>query len=323
MTTDTIMLRPATASDLESMCALHQRADRHDGVPRVLTLEELREELDGDRVSLDTDVRLASVDGQIVGYAHTFYLPSEVSQERCYVFGNVDPEFRRRGVGTALLAWGVERGSEQLRSSGSDLPKYLRVDGYDYQEDRHRLFERMGFAKVRWFEELIRPLTDLPDVPTIDGLTILPWDATRDDEIREAKNAAFEDHWGSTPINDHNWQQMVHGVSARADLSFFAVEDATGRVVAHCVNHRYEGDAGVTGRQDAWIDNLGTLREWRGKGVASALIAASLHAFAGAGFTHACIGVDGENPTGAARLYRALGFDRVQRAITHEIRVDA
>ena len=71
------------------------------------------------------------------------------------------------------------------------------------------------------------------------------------------------------------------------------------------------------------IDQLGTLAPFRGRGLASQLIVASLHAFAADGLTHASIGVDSESPTGAARLYRQLGFEPVQRAIDYEIVVDA
>ena len=52
------------------------------------------------------------------------------------------------------------------------------------------------------------------------------------------------------------------------------------------------------------------------------MIAHSLHAFAAADLTHASIGVDSENPTGAARLYRSLGFERAQRSITHQLVVE-
>ena len=38
-------LRPATADDLAAVCALVNRSEHHDGVPRVLTLEELEQQL--------------------------------------------------------------------------------------------------------------------------------------------------------------------------------------------------------------------------------------------------------------------------------------
>jgi ribosomal protein S18 acetylase RimI-like enzyme len=317
----TIDLRPLRADDLPAVCALHNRSEAHDGVPRVLPLEELQEELDDVHIVFATDTRLALVDGQLAGYAYTTHLPSEVKEERCYVFGEVDPAFRRRGVGRALLEWGVDRGSQQLRSSGRALPRYLRVDSYDYIVGAQVLFERAGFVPVRWFEELLRPLTDLPPTIEIDGLRIVPWDHRRSDEIRNEKNTSFLDHWGSTPASPELWRQHVEGFGARHDLSFIALDDHD-RVVAHCFNTRYPEDDALIGRRDGWIDSLGTLPEWRGRGVGSALIARSLHAFAADGLTHASIGVDSDNPSGAARLYRNLGFEPQQRSVTWQIVVD-
>jgi len=313
-----IHLRPMTADDFEQVHAIQLVANAHDRVPVVATLEELREELDDDHVRLGDDVRLATVDGHLVGYGYTYHLPSEVKLERCYVFGDVLPEWRGRGVGRALMEWGIGRATEQLRSTGRDLPCVIRVDGLDTIESRHRLFDRMGFTSVRWFEELLRPLTDLPARRTVPGVRLVPWPDDRDEEIRQVKNRAFDDHWGATPTSEHHWEQMVHGFGARLDLSYIALDDDD-RVIAHCLCKRYPDDDELLGRRDGWIDNLGCLPEWRGRGIASALLVESLHAFAGAGLTHASIGVDADSPTGANRLYRSLGFVPHRRSITHEI----
>ncbi len=314
-------LRPLTLEDLPAVAALHQRSQRADRVPQVLMLEELEEELDDDHVVFRTDTRAAILDGRLAGYAYTYHLPSDVREERCYVFGTVDPDARRKGVGAALMRWGLERGAAQLRSSGRDLPRFLRTDQKDDVVGAHALFAHVGMQPVRYMEELLRPLTELPALPVLEGVTIVPWPEGRDEEIRNEKNLAFADHWGSTPTSAHHWHQLLHGFGSRLDLSFIAVDDA-GVVVAHCVNKRFEADDELLGRSDAWIDSLGTLAQWRGRGIASALIAHSLHAFLAAGCTHAAIGVDSENPTGAALLYRRLGFEPVLRSITHELVVD-
>jgi mycothiol synthase len=318
-----IELRGASAYDMEEVCALHNRSEAHDGVPRILELDELREDLDDEHVVLADDVRLAVRDGELAGYVYAFHVPSTERLERCYVEGEVDPAHRGVDVGRTLLGWGIERAMARLRASRSEVPKYIRVNSFDFIEPTQRLYRRMGFTPVRYFEELVRPLDDLPNPVPIDGVTIAAWPGDRDDEILIVNNAAFADHWGSTPAAPERWQQMVRGYGARPDLSFVAVDDASGDVVGYCLNKRYEADDAVTGRKDAWIDHLGTLAPWRGRGVASQLIAASLHAFAADGLSHASIGVDSESPTGAARLYRRLGFELERRAVEHEIALDA
>jgi ribosomal protein S18 acetylase RimI-like enzyme len=177
-----------------------------------------------------------------------------------------------------------------------------------------------AYLIYRVLEKMAQPLTvvDLPPLTVPSGVHIVPWPVDRDEEIRIAKNIAFADHWGSTPTAPLHWDHSVRGYGARPDLSFVAL-DTDDRVVAHCLNKRYPSDDDTTGRSDGWIDNLGTLPEWRGKGVAAALVTHSLHAFTTAGFSHASIGVDSENPSGAAALYRRLGFGLHQRSITHEI----
>jgi ribosomal protein S18 acetylase RimI-like enzyme len=111
----------------------------------------------------------------------------------------------------------------------------------------------------------------------------------------------------------------VRGHGARADLSVVAFEEATGEVVGLCLNHAYPEDDELTGRQEAWIENLATAGPWRGRGLGSAMVAWSMRAFAEAGFSHAMIAVDTDNLTGAARLYRSLGFERERRSVTHQI----
>jgi ribosomal protein S18 acetylase RimI-like enzyme len=321
------VLRPIMDADLVDICALHNRAELHDGVGRAMQLDELREELDPDHVPLATDSRVAIVGDTIVGYAYVMFLPSEEGQQRAYVFGRVDPASRGRGVGRALLAWGRDRARERLQEVDNGLPMYVRVDTYDTITDALRLQTRLGFAPVRYFEELLRPLDDLPALRDPDGIEIVEWPVgegvQRDEEIRVVKNTAFADHWGSTPTPPARWQQMVHGVGGRPDLSHIAVVAGTGEIVGACFNERYESDDELLGRRDGWIASLSTLPAWRGRGVASALVIQSLHTFAAAGFTHASITVDGDSPTGAARLYRSLGFEPKMRSITSQIEVES
>jgi ribosomal protein S18 acetylase RimI-like enzyme len=59
---------------------------------------------------------------------------------------------------------------------------------------------------------------------------------------------------------------------------------------------------------DAHFGQIGTLPEHRGRGLAGAVISASLQAAVRAGCGRASLQVDSENVTGALRLYEGLGF---------------
>jgi GNAT superfamily N-acetyltransferase len=314
-----VHLRAVVPDDIERLAEIGTASNEAGGVPRAFSATELAEELDDDRIALATDTRVAVLDDTTIGFAYTYLLPASHDLERCYVLGSVDPAHRCRGAGRALLAWGVARARERFVTD--DRQRVIRVDAPETDTSRRRLHERMGFVPVRWFEELLRPLDPLPPQTTVEGLRIEPWPDDRDDEIRAARDASFADHWGSSPMDPTDWHVIVRGHGARPDLSFVGVDAATGAVVAHCINHRYEEEDEMLGRREAWIENLGTVPAWRGRGVATALIAASMHAFAGAGATHAALGVDAESLTGAGHLYTSLGFALVRRSVTSEIAV--
>ena len=103
-------LRPVTRDQAEEICALINRCEQFDGIPRVLSVEELREDFDSPLVDVAADTRAAYLDGKLAGWAWIWNPPSEVAQERAYLFGEVDPAHRGQGVGRALLAWSLTPG---------------------------------------------------------------------------------------------------------------------------------------------------------------------------------------------------------------------
>jgi len=187
------------------------------------------------------------------------------------------------------------------------------------ERDAPPLLARFDLHPVRWYEDLLRPLAEPLRVPPPDGVEVVAWDPGRQDELLVVRNAAFADHWGSVPVSSAQWRDELEGEETRSDLSLMAVAD--GAVIGFSRNEFYEQDEQLSGRRDGWIGLLATLREWRGRGVASALVAASLERFRAAGFTHAMIGVDTDNTTGAAGLYRRLGFEPVHRSVAYERRL--
>lgn len=299
-------LRPATASDLDAIHALQRRVETHDAYPMASPIEEFREWLTDPHLDLAADTRVAEVDGAVVAWGRIWHRPSGAREERAYLLGAVDPAERGRGLGRALLAWQIARGEDLLRRQAPDLPRYLRAQAYAHHAADLALYARHGLRPVRYNDELLRDLADLPAPPSIAGIAIVPWDPARSEAARVAQNEAFADHWGSTPLDAAAWEHGLASFGTRLDLSFLALDG--GRVVGVCRNGFYPGDEEVTGRRDGWVVNVSVVPSHRRRGIASALLVASLGAFRAAGFTHSALGVDSENPTGAYGVYERLGY---------------
>ena len=314
-------MRAAQSADLENIAGLLNAVFAYDGIPIVQTVVELEEEFVAPSCTIDNDVKVVELEGKLIGVTWTYFLPSESKEERCYIFGGVLPEFRQQGVGEKLMMWAIQHAESLLQSTGRTLPKYLRASVSQQNESAARLFARFQMKAVRFEEDLIRDLVNLPEENKNPKYSIVPWDSARNEEARSVKNLAFQDHWGSTPNSSELWLQMVNGSTARLDHSFFAVNQQQ-EIVGLLLTHRYESDDELLGKRIGWIDKLATLTEHRKQSIAKNLITHALHSYTEDGLTHAALSVDTQNPTGAYGLYASLGFELYRGTVTFERQID-
>jgi ribosomal protein S18 acetylase RimI-like enzyme len=311
--------RPVRPTDLDALHALARAIETHDGVPIATPREEFAEWFADPHLNVEADTRLAESFGEPVAWGRIWHRPSGEREERAFLLGGVAAKHRRAGIGSALLTWQIERARALLGdgSAPGALPRYVRAQAYDFQAETLRLYERHGFREVRRGEEMVRELAMLPDAIVPDGIELVPWNPARGEEARLVTNAAFADHWTFTPRDAAAWAHELAAFGKRLDLSCLALD--AGRVVGVCRNAHFPDDEAVTGRRDGWIDQVSVLRSHRGRGIASALITRSLGVFRDASFTHAMLGVDRDNPTGAYALYERLGFRTLSRLIVHQL----
>jgi mycothiol synthase len=314
-----VHLRPLASEDAVAIHGVVRACETADRIPIVTPIVEIQEMFEATHFDAEIDSVGVEIDGQLVGWSHTWHEPSGERLERAYLSGHVVPPFRNQGIGTELVAWGVERATAQLRACSNGLPLYVRANGYSWQDDVADLLTAAGFTSVRWDDELVRTLDSVVTPRSVEGVEIVPWQPEHHEPCRAVKNAAFADHWGSTPASVEGWLTRITEAGTRVDLSFVAL--AGDEVVGICLNASYPDDELVTGRRDGWIGTLGVRREWRAQGIASALIEHSLSAFRASGMSHAMLAVDTDNPTGAAGLYRSLGFEPLHRSTTFELDV--
>ena len=127
-----------------------------------------------------------------------------------------------------------------------DLPRAVRTNSWDWLEDAIGLYERFGLEPVRYNDVLSRSLADPIPAKTVVGSELVPWNEVDSEQVRQAHNEAFADHWGSTPIPRESWDHLNGEPNFRPDLSFVAHAD--GEVVGYTRNAVYPEDWDTVGR---------------------------------------------------------------------------
>jgi mycothiol synthase len=317
--------RPICDDVLDRLLALVTAVGVADDVDERHTLEDLADELGVPWLDPERDTLLAvDAGGTALAWGVTQLRPGDESLLRATGWGGVHPAARRRGIGRALLFRQESRGRELVarrrQERGTDVPARFSI----YVDERvlgaAGLAASQGLARVRWSIVMRRdlragsPTVPAPELPA--GLRLVGWSAALDEAIRLAHNEAFTDHWGSQPWTADAWAQWESGHrNFRGDWSF-AVLTATGEVAGYALSAAYDQDWAAKGHTEGWTGKLGVRRPWRGRGLATALLAASMRAFAADGMHYAGLDVDADNLTGAVALYAGLGYQVTRRSAT-------
>lgn len=230
--------------------------------------------------------------------------------------GRLVPGFRRRGIGTAMLAWAQGYLSAIASGHAAD-DKQFQTDASDADVGCVHLVRADGYQPVAQYASMIRPdLENIPDRPLPGGVEIRPVSEDHLRAVWEADVEAFRDHFGAIEPNEKDWERFVG--DPNRDPSLWKVAWSGDQVVGQVRTFVNEEANRVHGRKRAYTEDISTTRQWRGRGVAGALICASLRDLKARGYEDAGLGVHVENPTGAYRLYEGLGFRMTTSGATYQ-----
>jgi mycothiol synthase len=313
--------RPAQIADAPALQRLLVEIEEADRRSWHETLEDRERDFNDPTTQPDKDSLVAvAQNGEIAALAWTFAPPAADKEHYAYLWGEVHPQYRGRGLGSFILEWNEARGRQILVSRGDDLPRYLRTTCHDHLQDRIELFESRSFVRSRYAYRMRRDLSlPIPDVKMPYGIRMIPWKPELDLQTMDAANDAFRDHWGFMPVSLDQWRLWFTGhPSFRPDLTYLAVAEGLNQeeVIGLCINRVMEEKNRNEGIREGWVQEVAVRRGWRGKGIATSLLCASMQAFKAIGLKQAGLAVDTENLTGALRIYERLDFEVVQRFIT-------
>jgi mycothiol synthase len=264
----------------------------------------------------DTDSFLAWTPGRgrdeerLLGYVDFFFRKGEGDLPNVfYTWGVVHPDHRRQGVGRRLMEALYRRAVERLPEADGG-PVYLQANSRDVETGRQALFKDLGMERVRYFVDMARPIDNsLPPVEVPGGFRLRAFDLARDVEaVWRVDVESFRDHWGYTGFPLEEFRHWIEQPNFRPELWLVAEEEATGRMAGICLNKIDPDWIARTGRQEGYVNTLAVLRQYRKRGLGSALLVRGMRILRDAGMDSVHLGSDAENLTGAVRLYERLGF---------------
>jgi mycothiol synthase len=239
---------------------------------------------------LTSDTWLFEEDGRLVAAGWV-----EKEHDTGVAVGIVHRERRGRGLGSEL----VDRSEERLRALGVG-----RVHAVTLAPDvaAGPLLTGRGYREVRRFWEMTIELgDDPPPEPRLPpGFRIESFSSELARAFHGALEEAFAEHWEYQPEPFGEWWERQVARPDHDPSLWFVV--LTGEDVAAATRNDPERSGG------GWIGALGVRADWRGRGLAKALLLRSFREFHQRGQRRVGLGVDSENATGATKLYESVGM---------------
>jgi mycothiol synthase len=236
-----------------------------------------------------------------------------------WIEGWVRQDRRRQGIGRALLRWAEGHVADLVARGEAREPDLPHVLGFGVLESipaAMAFAASTGYVRIRYGFLMRRPLDEpIPDAALPAGIDLRPVREADHRRIWDADVEAFRDHWEPRDRDETDYEATF--TYPDLDTSLWRVAWDGEEVVGIVMNAIFREENAKIGVDLGWLEHVSVRRAWRGRGIAKALITSSLLAFRERGMAIATLGVDGENLTGALRLYEGLGFRRHETWITY------
>ncbi len=308
-------------ADLPGMWAAQDAARVADGELQRNTLDGIRAHYRHlERFDPARDLLLVEADDWLVGYDRVDWNDTNDGERWYEAVGVVEPAWRRRGIGSRLLAWSERRRSEIASAhgaagDGAGRSRAFTTFLFDGDRGGQALLEGAGYDAVRRFASMTRPdLDNILEVALPTGLDVRPVGRDRAAlrAVFDADAEAFRDHFGWSEGSDEQFAEFLEDPGLDPDHWIIAFDgDEVAGGILNGIHVSPEGD------RSGWLDSIFTRRPWRRRGLARALIARSLVLLRERGFGSASLGVDLTNPHQAFALYESYRFRVVSSATSY------
>jgi mycothiol synthase len=215
-------------------------------------------------------------------------------------------------LGDLLVSWAEQHAREYWLPKAPAEARMV-LGGWSRPEFTSEIerWQRYGMEHKRSFYTMKIELQSPPPTQTLTGITLRTLGAESElPKVARTVDDAFKDHFGHTPEPFETyyprWKQAMVDDNPNYDpeLWLVAVDDANGQIIGISLGYgNNDNDP-----QHGWINTVGVLREYRGRGIAQALLYEHFRRMWDKGIRKASLGVDASSLTGATRLYERVGM---------------
>ncbi len=303
-------------ADLQPIADLLNACEAVDRLDMGTSVAELREEFESPELDLERDLRLwDDADGTLIAFGQ-IWIPLSGAEVDGHLWFRVRPDKRSGDLEAEIVNWGVERMREVGRERG--VPVKLRASVRSDETQQIGVLEQHGFAISRSFLRMARPLDQpIPEPQFPHGFTLRHLAGPQEVPAWvEMFNQSFIDHWNHHDLTVEQRLHRMKSADYKAEYDLLAVAP-DGTFAAFCVCGIYPQENARTGRNEGWINLLGTRRGFRRIGLGRAMLLAGLRLLKAGGVDTAVLGVDADSLTGATRLYESVGFRPVHTYVSY------
>ena len=211
----------------------------------------------------------------------------------------VHPDYRRRGIGTAVAGW-LQQAVKRLGGSGYGTPTPEGSAG-------DRLLEKLGY-RVRWTSWVL----DLPagaqiqhrDLP--EGYSVRAAEPSEYAAVHDVIEDAFLEWSARDRQSYEDFEASVLGRPGFEPWNLRVVIDPSGDVVGVALVLMFEDVTAESPQKEAFIDRLAVRKDQRHRGLAQALLVDAFAEGRARGAVRQALSTDSR--TGALSLYEKVGM---------------
>lgn len=256
------------------------------------------------------DCLIAEIEGRMICFT---WFDRWVGTDNAQVYlhlGSLVPQWRRKGIGRAILHWQQQRLRQIASSHPSAGPLFFGDHAIETQLGTHALLLSEGyhvaFTRVGMAYRL--PTTPIQRLPLPDNLDLRPFERKLLPALYAANDEAFQDY--RLDYNRETYEDFlndIHWPHVNTDLWFIAWDRDQ---IAGLVINEINGNRGET----LWT---AVRRPWRKRGLARVLMLHTLKCFQEHAVTHAEVATVIENPGNSFQLYKSIGYSVTRRLLRY------